>query len=91
MIKQIVLQVGRKIIDFLAWFDLVILTILLLLGVFIICVADFEFYLKIFMVIGALLAVILLFIISVLCKYFIYLFIDIRDNTAKIANTNESR
>lgn len=89
MIKQIVLQIGRRIIDFFAWFDLVIITVLLLFGVFAVCIADFEFYLKIFMVLGVLLIAVILFIISILCKYFTYLFIDIRDNTSKMANNNE--
>lgn len=90
MIKQIVLQVGRKIIDFFAWFDLVIISILLIFGVFAISVVDYEFYIKVFMTIGALVIAIILFMVSILCKYFTYLFIDIRDNTAKMTNNDEN-
>lgn len=89
MIKQIILQAGRKIIDFFAWFELIILFLLLVVVLFLIWSGDFDAYQKISFTVGAILITLVLFFISIMFKYFVYLFIDIRDNTAKIAHTED--
>ena len=89
MIKQIVLQAGRKIIDFLAWFELIILFLLLVIVLFLIWIGEFELYQKISFTVGTIFIALILFFISIMFKYFVYLFIDIRDNMAKIAHVEE--
>lgn len=89
MIKQIVLQIGRKIVDFLAWFEIGIIAIAAIALIFFIWASEMEMEQKVTMSVIVLFVGLILFLLSIMFKYFTYLLIDIRDNTAKLAEVKD--
>lgn len=89
MLKQIILKSGRVLVDFSTAIDLFLLIVFLSAGTFFIFASDLEFNIKLLCCSILFLAVFILFFISVITKFLIYLLIDIKDNLAKMANTTD--
>lgn len=90
MIKQIVLQIGRKIVDFCAWLEVGIIAITLIVFIFFTWSSEIEISNKVLITVISLFVGLVLFMLSILVKYLTYLIIDIKDNTAKIAGVEEN-
>ncbi len=90
MLKNFILKIGRILIDFAACVDFLLLFVGLIGSTFFIFASELELGQKIGAVCVAVLIILLLFIVSVIAKYLIYLFIDIRDNINKITNKDEN-
>lgn len=89
MLKQIILKSGRVLVDLFTAIDLLLLIAFLIVGTFFIFAGDTELSIKILYCSILFLIVFVLFFISVITKFVIYLLIDIKDNLAKVANTTD--
>ena len=89
MIKNIILKAGRSLLDLSTAIDLSLVITLLISLTFLIFASELELNQKILVCCLSALFCFLLFFMVILIKFVIYLLIDIKDNVAKIAGTNE--